>query len=298
MAPLRDHLTRPWRIPADCHFHLDSGDAGLINNVLYVVILTAAPDLVGPTVPKAVVLLATILPSLVTKLLTPVFLHLISYVPRVLALAVLSTSGMLLVALSPGYTDLEGKSAGAVASVVATKMTGVALASISSAAGEVTFLGLLHFYGSSGLAGWGSGTGAAGLVGAGAYSVATTGWGLSSKEALFASAFFPFVMLVAFFALLPKDRLRERQARGQWHSSASIAERESGVGLDEDDDPAHTSEESQLDQDAGRSDENEEQEALLTPSSNPKRPFRSRFTLPWGIQLNAEFQQLQSLFLP
>ena len=36
---------------------------GLLNNILYVIILSAAIDLVGPSTPKAIVLLADIIPS-------------------------------------------------------------------------------------------------------------------------------------------------------------------------------------------------------------------------------------------
>jgi hypothetical protein len=40
---------------------------GLINNILYVMILSAAQDLVGKNTPKGVVLLADILPSFLTN---------------------------------------------------------------------------------------------------------------------------------------------------------------------------------------------------------------------------------------
>ncbi len=52
---------------------------GLINNVLYVVILNAAIDLVGPLAPKATVLLADVLPAFFIKLTAPFFIHLIPY---------------------------------------------------------------------------------------------------------------------------------------------------------------------------------------------------------------------------
>lgn len=44
---------------------------GLVNNILYVVILSAAIDLVGSATPKGVVLLADIMPSLLIKALAP-----------------------------------------------------------------------------------------------------------------------------------------------------------------------------------------------------------------------------------
>ncbi|PWW71592.1 CLN3-domain-containing protein, partial [Tuber magnatum] len=71
---------------------------GLINNVLYVIILSAALDLVGPALPKAIVLLADVVPSFLTKLVAPYFVHLISYRTRILIMVALSFTGMQLVA--------------------------------------------------------------------------------------------------------------------------------------------------------------------------------------------------------
>ena len=44
---------------------------GLLNNILYVIILSAAIDLVGPSTPKAIVLLADIIPSFSFKVAAP-----------------------------------------------------------------------------------------------------------------------------------------------------------------------------------------------------------------------------------
>jgi battenin len=89
------------------------------------------------------------------------------------------------------------------------KMVGVVLASLSSGGGELSFLGLTHYYGHVSLAGWGSGTGAAGLVGAGLYVVLTEWWGFSVKDSLLFSACLPAVMFVSFFFILPRGPLRE-----------------------------------------------------------------------------------------
>lgn len=148
--------------------------------VFYVIILTSALDLVGPAVPKATVLLACIIPGLATKILTPYIIHLVPYSLRIVIFVGLATCGMLAVALSPSE---------ATAASISWKIAGIVLANISSGAGEVSFLGLVHFYGEGGLAAWvrlffllflyfshsgfpltliqGSGTGAAGLIGAG-----------------------------------------------------------------------------------------------------------------------------------
>ncbi|KAL8848054.1 MAG: hypothetical protein Q9221_006914 [Calogaya cf. arnoldii] len=173
---------------------------GLINNVLYVIILSAALDLVGPNVPKAIVLLADIIPSFIIKLCAPYFIHLVPYSFRIVLFAVISSWGMLLIALAPPYTD---------GGTIATKMAGVVLASLSSGAGELSFLGLTHYYGSFSQAAWGSGTGAAGLIGAGYYSITTTTIGLSVKATLLASSILPLVMVMGFFLVLPRGPLRK-----------------------------------------------------------------------------------------
>ncbi|RMJ26153.1 hypothetical protein PHISP_02998 [Aspergillus sp. HF37] len=174
---------------------------GLINNVLYVIILSAALDLVGPSLPKGMVLLADVIPSFGTKLIAPYFIHVVPYSARIAIFVFLSAVGMLLVALSPAYTD--GGS-------ISTKIAGIILASLSSGGGELSFVGMTHFYGPFSLASWGSGTGAAGLLGAGAYALATTSLGFSVKATLLASACLPVVMVVSFFVILPRAPLHLR----------------------------------------------------------------------------------------
>lgn len=167
---------------------------GLINNVLYVIILSAALDLVGPSTPKGLVLLADVLPSFLTKLTAPYYIHLVPYPVRIVVFVVLSVCGMLVIALSSPSKD---------AAATSVKLFGVALASVSSGAGELSFLGLTHFYGHRSLASWSSGTGGAGLVGAGAYVLATNTLGFTSRTSLLIFSFLPLVMLLSFFVVLP-----------------------------------------------------------------------------------------------
>jgi battenin len=167
--------------------------------VLYVIILSSALDLVGPSVPKGVVLLADVVPSFFTKLVAPYFIHKVPYQIRILVFVALSACGMLLVALTP--TSRDGKT-------IAVKMSGVILASFSSGGGELSFLGLTHYYGHFSLAAWGSGTGGAGLVGAGAYAIATISLGLSVRTSLLAFSFLPIIMLISFFIILPLGHLK------------------------------------------------------------------------------------------
>jgi battenin len=219
----------------------------LINNVLYVIILSAALDLVGPNVPKGVALLADVVPSFLVKLCAPYFISLIPYSWRIILFSTLSALGMLLVATTPSYTD---------GGTIGTKMAGVVLASLSSGGGELSFLGLTHFYGPFSLAAWGSGTGGAGLVGAGAYSLATTTLGLSVRKSLFASSFLPVIMLVSFFAVLPRDPLSRSQE--------TLASSKCNTALDDD----SSSEDPLLAHDAA---------ANTTNTPSPTRNWRTDF---------------------
>ena len=179
--------------------HSESSISADLEPVLYVIILSAALDLVGPLLPKAIVLLFDAIPGFAIKLCAPYFIHHVPYPARVVVCCTLSFVGMLLNALTPAYTD---------GGTISTKMAGVVMASLSCGAGEMSFLGLTHYYGQSSLAAWGSGTGAAGLVGAGAYAFATNTLKMSVRSALLASSFLPVFMLISFFLVLPSDPLR------------------------------------------------------------------------------------------
>ncbi len=245
---------------------------GLINNVLYVIILSAALDLVGPSVPKGVVLLCDVIPSFLMKLCAPYFIHAIPYPVRVLLFSAFSAIGMLLIALTPPYTD---------GGTITTKMAGVVLASMSSGGGELSFISLTHFYGPFSLASWGSGTGGAGLIGAGAYALATTTLKLSSKNTIFASAFLPVIMLVSFFLILPRKPM-SRQV-------ATVLNR-SG--------PSHVSED---DVDGGSDTrEAEEEEGLLSQSSRltGSKPFVLSKSQSWGAAFLQNLRRSRSLFFP
>lgn len=155
---------------------------GLINNVLYVVILSAAVDLVGPTLPKSIVLLADILPSFAIKLLSPYFIHRIPYNYRIWSLILLSCTGMVLVSTG----------------TLGVCILGIVLASLSSGFGEVTFLQLTHFYQHVSLNGWSSGTGGAGLLGSASYLLLTSVLKVSVSLSLLLFSILPFTFLLYF----------------------------------------------------------------------------------------------------
>ena len=186
-------------------------------------------------------------------------------------MSILSAVGMLLIALTPAYTN---------GGTIATKMAGVVLASSSSGIGELSFLALTHFYGKFSLAAWGSGTGGAGLIGAGAYALATTSIGLSSKDTLFASAFLPIVMLASFFVILPPGPLKRRGARDDTSSSTA----------NEDESSPHPDTE---DRDAA------EEEGLLQEGGAPSdRKTATRTPQSWTATFLQNLRRSRSLFVP
>ena len=88
---------------------------------------------------------------------------------RILLFIAFSFSGMQLVAHSTGLTN---------------RLLGIVLASISSGAGELSFLQLTHWHETTALPGFAVGTGMAGLAGAYLYLALTTSIGLSVRDSL------------------------------------------------------------------------------------------------------------------
>uniref|UniRef100_A0A669BM75 Battenin n=1 Tax=Oreochromis niloticus TaxID=8128 RepID=A0A669BM75_ORENI len=190
---------------------------GLCNNFAYVVMLSAAHDIlekqetrnetastsaslhvdfqVGNSsnssiydcnpVSTAAVLLADILPTLFIKVFAPFVIHKMPYGVRVLFCAIMAATSFLLVSFS---------------SAVWMSILGVIFASISSGLGELSFLSLTVFF-SSVLEGWGSGTGAAGLIGAFLYSGLIQA-GLSPRITLLIMLVVPIIMFISYFFLL------------------------------------------------------------------------------------------------
>ncbi|KAG8875582.1 battenin CLN3 protein [Tulasnella sp. 331] len=151
---------------------------GLINNILYVVILSAALDLVPPSTPKGLIAFCNIFPALVAKI---------------------GVLGMTVVA---GFDSLG------------MRLLGICLASFSSDShmwfhsppglGELTFLQLSTTYPIA-LAGhsvgyFASGTGGAGVGGAGFWWEVRS---LGVKKGVALSGVLPFVIPLTYFFLLP-----------------------------------------------------------------------------------------------
>lgn len=158
---------------------------GLCNNFSFVIMLSAADDLLkssknstsNSTIPpdqnttnhtnkydcntlsSGTILLADTLPGIIIKLIAPFFVHHIKYSHRVCFIVIANILCFSLVALAPadGYQWLI--------------FVGVMMASLASSFGDITFLSLSTLYPRSlSISGWGSGTGAAGLIGSFAYA--------------------------------------------------------------------------------------------------------------------------------
>ncbi|KAH7882994.1 batten's disease protein Cln3 [Phlebopus sp. FC_14] len=165
---------------------------GLINNVLYVIILSAALDLVPPSTPKGIIAFSNIAPALLAKIGWPYILKgKIRYTRRVVGCCLLSFVGMLVIALRDSLSS---------------RLLGISLASFSSGLGELTFLQLSTTYNPPSVGGhsvgyFASGTGAAGLVGAFLW------WelrGLGVRLGVGLSSVLPFLLPVTYFLVLPR----------------------------------------------------------------------------------------------
>ncbi|XP_044765292.1 battenin isoform X2 [Coccinella septempunctata] len=172
---------------------------GLCNNFGYVVMLTAADDIIkshsdshdekkGPRdcvyLSTGAILLADILPALIVKLLAP-FIPFFVHV-RVALCIVVACAGFLMVAFSENIT---------------MSITGVVLTSFCSGLGEVTFLQYSAFYDKNVVSTWSSGTGGAGVIGAGTYTILNT---FGMKNTLLIMLLVPITMGISFWVILPR----------------------------------------------------------------------------------------------
>ncbi|KZV95981.1 batten's disease protein Cln3 [Exidia glandulosa HHB12029] len=168
---------------------------GLINNVLYVIILSAALDLVPPSTPKGIIAFCNIAPALVAKVGWPYLLKgRIRYMKRLIGCCVLAVLGMVVVAAFD---------------TLLPRLLGICLASFASGLGELTFLQLSTTYHPHSVCGhavgyFASGTGAAGIVGAGLWWLLRS---LGVRLGVGLSAVLPFVTPVVYLVVLPRQEV-------------------------------------------------------------------------------------------
>ncbi|RGP64398.1 hypothetical protein FLONG3_9585 [Fusarium longipes] len=172
---------------------------GLVN-VIVPFIVYSANYLIIPY-PRWIVILIETVPALLAKLLLPHFIHRIPYWMRPLTIG----SVWIIIALITKSTPPN------IAPPV--RIFTSALASMSAAAMDVSFLGMLRYYGRLGLAGWGAGVGA-GAVFCAVLPFVLTVW-LESFLRDFIDCIYVLVgaMLVAFFVVLPGAPVNYPHAR-------------------------------------------------------------------------------------
>ncbi|KAL1493451.1 hypothetical protein ABEB36_011500 [Hypothenemus hampei] len=171
---------------------------GLCNNYGYVVMLTAANDIISQYeepeesskirdnckyMSTGAILLADILPSLIIKLAAPFIPFVIHF--RVAVCVLLAASGYLSVAFSK---------------TIFVSILGVVLTAICSGLGEVTYLQYCSFYKKSVISAWSSGTGGAGVIGALSYSLLQS---IGMQTALLIMLIIPTLTAISFWIILP-----------------------------------------------------------------------------------------------
>ena len=191
---------------------------GLCNNFAYVVMLSAAHDILddddddddddnisnGTTsspsnhtyldcngVGAGAILLADVLPALVIKMTVPFFIQSISYKTKIFVTAIFAFGSFIIVATSH---------------VIWLSILGVICASISIGLGENTFLSLTTYYHINVVSMWSSGTGAAGVFGALVYAGLTSA-GFSPRNTLLTMTTIPVTMVLTFLFLLTKPEV-------------------------------------------------------------------------------------------
>ncbi|CAI9730598.1 battenin isoform X1 [Octopus vulgaris] len=190
---------------------------GLCNNFAYVIMLSAAHDILKEEKNKnqsvtydsafgnattdsdtkyltcneigtGAILLADILPALLIKLSSPLYIQKLSYNLKVTVIIATTTLSFILVS---------------VASNVVFSIIGVCFASFSSGLGEVTFLSLTSFFHKNVVSTWSSGTGGAGIFGALSYAGLTM-LNLSPRHTILVMLVIPVIFAFSYFVLLQK----------------------------------------------------------------------------------------------
>ncbi|CAG2248826.1 BTS [Mytilus edulis] len=185
---------------------------GLCNNFAYVIMLSAAHDILKEQekgaevhhnettttepvdehymqcneISTGAILLADILPTLIIKLTAPFYIHHISYRVRVAIVVLFNLSSFLLVGFSVG---------------IWMSILGVVCASICGGLGEVTYMSLSAFFDRNVISTYSSGTGGAGVFGALSYAGLTSA-GLSPRNTLFVMTIIPVTMAISYFGIL------------------------------------------------------------------------------------------------
>lgn len=187
---------------------------GLFNNYGFVIMLSAAHDLLKEDkndghenlnlvrnnstrdcneLSTGTILLADIIPAIMVKSVAP-FLAVNIHV-KIATVTALNALSFLLVSFSKSHL---------------TMYIGVIFASLGSGLGEVSFLSYTHYFQENVISAWSSGTGGAGVIGAGSYA-ALTAMGISPRTTVLIMIVVPMGMGLTFWGLLkPNENIYAR----------------------------------------------------------------------------------------
>ena len=157
---------------------------GLCNNLVYVVMVKAALD--SPGRPTSFILFAAILPAILVKLAAPFFMQKVNYHIRLAFVILCITASLLIFAFSGEYY---------------VSFLAVAIASLCSGLGEITFLGLLSHFKRSTVSAWSSGTGMSGIIGSVAILVLHH-HGSYKHKAVLSLLVVPFIVAISIWVIL------------------------------------------------------------------------------------------------
>jgi battenin len=165
---------------------------GLVNNIVFVVYLSAAEDLLETK--AGVILLLSVLPGLVTKALLPFFADRLSYLFRI----GLTSIGICLCCIGVAQS-----------ASTPPRLAFLGISSCVGSLGEVTFLALTSLHDANTVGAWSSGTGFAGVTGASVYYVIRSVLGLSSRQALLFVSPISLLMLMTYVFLLRPSKFQK-----------------------------------------------------------------------------------------
>ncbi|XP_030372666.1 battenin isoform X2 [Scaptodrosophila lebanonensis] len=181
---------------------------GLCNNYGYVVMLSAAHDIIAQfndeteddsadggagrqchLVSTGAILLADVLPSLFVKMLMPFFPFWVNI--RIGLAVAFSAAGFLLV----GFANAEWMA-----------LLGVIITSASSGIGETTFLAYSSHFNKNVISTWSSGTGGAGVIGSLSYATLRS-LDVSPRDTMLIMLIFPVIEALSFWLLLRRPQI-------------------------------------------------------------------------------------------
>mmetsp|Transcript_6453 Transcript_6453/g.19561 ORF Transcript_6453/g.19561 Transcript_6453/m.19561 type:complete len:369 (-) Transcript_6453:298-1404(-) len=164
---------------------------GLVNNFAYVVFLSAAEHIFEDH--SGAVLFVNATPGLILKLSYGFGIYTIPYVYRICAVSLVPFAMFFVVAN---------------ASSTAAKLLAIAFVSLIGGLGESSFLSMTATYSRKCIGAWSSGTGGAGIFGAGFYLLMTVVLGFSPQTTLRLSSPFPLMLAATYLFVLTESTRR------------------------------------------------------------------------------------------